>query len=72
MTSTATEIREQLLCEFALLDFARAEFPMLTDWGITDESVAVHSLGYNYLAALGRHLGYWAVSYTHLTLPTKA
>jgi len=35
---------------------------MLTDWGVADESVAIHSLGYNYLAALGRHLGYWAAT----------
>ena len=62
MTSTSTEIREQLLREFDSLAFARAEFPMLTDWGVIDESVAVHSLGYNYLANLGRRLGYWAAT----------
>ncbi len=35
---------------------------MLTAWGVRDESVGVHSLGFNYLAALGRHLGFWAAT----------
>jgi hypothetical protein len=35
---------------------------MLTAWGIEDFSVTIHSLGCNYLNALGRELGFWAVS----------
>ena len=57
-----TQIRNALHREFATLEFARAEFPMLTTWGVRDESVNVHSLGFNYLAALGRHLGFWAAT----------
>jgi hypothetical protein len=48
--------------EFASLTFARSEFPMLTDWGLEDYSETVHSFGMNYLAALGRQHGRWAVS----------
>jgi hypothetical protein len=59
---TAAQIRSALSHEFATLEFARAQFPMLTTWGVRDESVSVHSLGFNYLAALGRHLGFWATT----------
>jgi hypothetical protein len=62
MTVNAAQMRNILSREFATLGFARSEFPMLTDWGVIDESVAVHSLGFNYLAALGRHLGFWAAT----------
>lgn len=62
MQMNAAQIRSALSREFATLEFARAEFPMLTTWGVRDESVSVHSLGFNYLAALGRHLGFWAAT----------
>ena len=62
MQMNAAQIRSALSREFASLEFARAEFPMLTAWGVRDESVSVHSLGFNYLAALGRHLGFWAAT----------
>ena len=35
---------------------------MLSDWGVQDESVLIHSLGCNYLAGLCRHFGYWAIN----------
>jgi len=62
MQTSAANIRSAFSREFATLEFARAEFPMLTTWGVRDESVSVHSLGFNYLAALGRHLGFWAAT----------
>ena len=62
MPINATQIPIALRREFTTLEFARAEFPMLTTWGVRDESVSVHSLGFNYLAALGRHLGFWAAT----------
>ena len=62
MTFDPTSIRSAISREFATLAFAREEFPMLTNWGVKDESVCVHSLGFNYLAALGRHLGFWAAT----------
>lgn len=62
MQMNVAQIRSALSREFATLEFARAEFPMLTTWGVRDESVSVHSLGFNYLAALGRHLGFWSAT----------
>ena len=35
---------------------------MLTDWGVRDEGMQIHSMGCNYLAALGRHHGHWAIN----------
>ena len=46
MTMTAAQIESALSREFATLEFARSEFPMLTTWGVRDESVGVHSLGF--------------------------
>lgn len=40
------------------LVIARSHFPMWTDWGVEDESVAVHSLGLTYLTTIGQHAGY--------------
>ena len=51
-----------LRTEFETLAFARDAFPMLTDWGVEDFSHTIHSLGCNYLSALGRELGHWAIS----------
>jgi len=59
---TATDIAKALEEEFRTLAFLRDTFPMLTDWAVRDESVLIHSLGCNYLAALGRHLGFWAIN----------
>lgn len=62
---TATQINdaEQLLRqEFRSLAVAREQFPMLTDWGVGDFSETVHSLGMNYLTAIGRSIGRIAVS----------
>jgi hypothetical protein len=59
---TAANIAQALDKEFRTLNFLRDTFPMLTDWAVRDESVLIHSLGCNYLAALGRHLGFWAIN----------
>lgn len=58
----AETLRYTLNREFSSLEFARDEFPMLTTWGVKDESICVHSLGCNYLSALGRQLGFWAIN----------
>ena len=47
-----------LSAELKTLDVARAQFPMWTDWGVEDESVALHSLGLSYLTTVGQHAGY--------------
>jgi hypothetical protein len=56
------EITTVLNAEFNSLQFARDSFPMLTSWGVQDFSVTIHSLGCNYLTALGRYLGCWSAS----------
>lgn len=48
--------------EFETLKLAREQFPMLTAWGVEDFSETIHSLGINYLSALGRGAGRWAAS----------
>lgn len=42
---------------------------MLADWGVPDVGLAIHSLGLNYLAALGRDLGCPAVTEFPLSPP---
>ena len=44
--------------EFSRLAIARSHFPMWTDWGVEDESVAVHSLGLSYLTTVGQDSGF--------------
>lgn len=56
------ECMRLLAAEWTDLPFMRAEFPMLTEWGVRDEGMQIHSLGCNYLAALGRECGHWAIN----------
>ena len=55
-------LHDNILEEFETLTFAKDTFPMLMEWGVEDFSLTIHSLGCNYLTALGRHLGAWAMS----------
>lgn len=48
--------------EFGSLAIARREFPIWTEWGVADESHAVHSLGLSYLVRIGQELGYVCAS----------
>lgn len=41
---------------------ARRHFPMWTEWGVVDESEAVHSLGLSHLVTTGQSLGFAACS----------
>ncbi len=49
-----------LRAELEALAVARRDFPLWTDWGVADESHAVHSLGLSYLVRVGQELGYVA------------
>lgn len=44
------------------LDAAAAHLPMWTEWGVRDVGHLVHSLGCTFLTAVGRDLGFAAVS----------
>ncbi len=52
--------QEGFAAEVASLDVAHARLPVWTDWGVEDESVAVHSLGLTWLTTLGQALGFVA------------
>jgi hypothetical protein len=69
MSHAVAQTEAVVRAEFAGLAFARSEFPMLTDWGVEDYSETVHSCGMNYLAALGRHHGRWALSEYPVAVP---
>jgi len=57
--------------EFRTLEFARSAFPMLTTWGVEDFGQTIHSLGCNYLAALGREAGFWAMTEYPVRVPSN-
>jgi hypothetical protein len=59
-----------LRAELASLAVARADFPMLTAWGVENFSQTIHSLGCNYLAAVGRAAGFWAISEYPVRVPS--
>ena len=44
--------------EFETLSIAKKFFPMWSEWGVDDESVAIHSLGWTYLTTIGQQNGY--------------
>jgi hypothetical protein len=48
--------------ELDSMTVARRDFPIWTDWGVADESHAVHSLGLSYLVRIGQELGYVCAS----------
>ena len=70
MTEPVRQAEQALRAEFGSLDLAREAFPMLTDWGVADFSHTIHSLGCNYLTAIGREAGFWAVSEYPVRVPS--
>lgn len=56
MADAATGLRAELKS----LAIAERDFPIWTEWGVEDESHAVHSLGLSYLVRVGQELGYVA------------
>jgi hypothetical protein len=63
---------QALRSEFRSLAVAHAAFPMLTAWGVEDFSHTIHSLGCNYLAAVGREAGFWAMSEYPVRVPSRS
>lgn len=55
-------LKNKIIEEFRSLSFMAEAFPMLTEWGVEDFSLTIHSMGCNYLSALGRRLDFWAMS----------
>ena len=58
----ADRIMEALAAELGSFALLRETLPMLSTWGVPDYSTTIHSLLINYLTALGRAAGFWAMS----------
>jgi hypothetical protein len=52
----------RIISTMSSLDFIARTYPMLTNWGVRDEDVLVHSLGCSAWNTLGQELGFMAVS----------
>ena len=52
----------RIVAAMSTLDFITKTYPMLTEWGVRDEDVLVHSLGCSAWNALGQELGFMAVT----------
>ena len=56
-----SELLDRVVTAMSSLDFVARTYPMLTDWGVRDQDVLVHSLGCSAWTALGQELGFMAV-----------
>jgi hypothetical protein len=57
-----TDVPSRILASMSSLDFVARSYPMLTDWGVRDEDVLVHSIGCSAWNALGQNLDFVAVA----------
>jgi hypothetical protein len=67
----AAQIEAVLRSELRSMVVARDTLPMLTTWGVEDFSHTIHSLGCNYLTAIGRASGFWAMSEYPIRVPKQ-
>lgn len=56
------ELADRICAAMSTLEFIDGNYPMLSDWGVRDEDVLVHSLGCSAWNALGSALGFMAVT----------
>lgn len=56
-----SELLDKVVAAMSSLDFVAETYPMLTDWGVRDQDVLVHSLGCSAWTTLGQQLGFIAV-----------
>jgi len=57
-----TDLPNRIMTEMSSLGFVSKTYPMLTDWGVRDEAVLVHSLGCSVWNTLGQELGFMALT----------
>jgi len=57
-----TDVPSRIIASMSSLDFVARSYPMLTDWGVRDEDVLVHSIGCSVWNALGQELNFVAVA----------
>lgn len=56
------DLPSRIISVMSSLDFVARAYPMLTDWGVRDEDVLVHSLGCSAWNALGQELDFMAIA----------
>lgn len=57
-----TDLSALICTEMSSLDFVDRSFPMLSNWGVRDQDVLIHSLGCSAWNELGSELGFMAVT----------
>jgi hypothetical protein len=57
-----TDLPARICVEMSSLDFVDRSYPMLSNWGVRDQDVLVHSLGCSAWNELGSDLGFMAVT----------
>lgn len=57
-----TDLPARICSEMSSLDFVDRSYPMLSNWGVRDQDVLVHSLGCSAWNELGSDLGFMAVT----------
>lgn len=57
-----TDLPSRICAEMSSLDFVDRSYPMLSNWGVRDQDVLVHSLGCSVWNELGSNLGFMAVT----------
>lgn len=57
-----SELVTRICDAMSSLEYIESSYPMLSNWGVRDQDVMVHSLGCSVWNELGTHLGYMAVT----------
>jgi hypothetical protein len=56
------DLLERIISAMSSLEFIGRNYPMLTEWGVLDQDVLIHSLGCSVWNLLGHDLGFIAVA----------
>jgi hypothetical protein len=60
--SLVSNLSNHIIAAMSSIDFISKAYPMLTEWGLRDEDVLVHSLGCSAWNILGMELGFMALT----------
>lgn len=60
--SLVSNLSDRIIAMMSSLDFIDTHYPMLTEWGLRDEDVLIHSLGCSAWNALGQTLGFMVLT----------
>ena len=56
------DLFSRIITAMSSIEFVMRTYPMLTEWGVRDEDLLVHSLGCSVWNTLGQDLGFMAIS----------